>query len=146
VNDEINVVLPGRNYGYPCLTGADSVGPIPDACQGDAELTTPAWASGDTTLATSGAAVLPEAGWGDWAGSLVVTTLKEEDLRRFSVEANGTVRPLDTLLDGRYGRLRAAVIGPDGALYISTSNGSDDRILRITLADPAQGASSSAGD
>jgi glucose/arabinose dehydrogenase len=146
VNDEINLVLPGRNYGYPCLTGADSVGPIPDACQPDGELTAPAWASGDSTLATSGAAVLPDEGWGGWAGSLLVTTLKEEDLRRFSIEANGSVRPLETLLDRRYGRLRAATIGPDGALYISTSNGSDDRILRVTLADPAEAATGSAGD
>ena len=139
VNDEINLVVAGRNYGYPCLTGAESEGPIPDACQPDAELTAPAWASGAATLATSGAAVLPDEGWGDWAGSLAVTTLKEEDLRRFAVDANESVQLLDTLLDRRYGRLRAATIGPDRALYVSTSNGNDDRILRITLADPANG-------
>ena len=32
VNDEINVIRPGANYGYPCITGADDPGPIPDAC------------------------------------------------------------------------------------------------------------------
>ena len=35
-----------------------------------------------------------------------------------------------TLTDG--GRLRTPVQGPDGALYVTTSNGSDDAILRIT--------------
>jgi glucose/arabinose dehydrogenase len=38
----------------------------------------------------------------------------------------------ETLLDEWYGRLRAVVIGPDGALYVSTANGPGDRILRIT--------------
>jgi glucose/arabinose dehydrogenase len=65
-----------------------------------------------------------------WQGSLVISTLKEEDLRRFTVSSAGDVSFAETLLDGRFGRLRALTIGPDGALYVSTSNG-DDRILRI---------------
>jgi glucose/arabinose dehydrogenase len=36
--------------------------------------------------------------------------------------------------NGLFGRLRAARVGPDGALYVSTSNGSDDQVLRITPA------------
>jgi aldose sugar dehydrogenase len=48
---------------------------------------------------------------------------------------------LETLFRGEYGRLRDVVEGPDGALYVSTSNrdgrGSpqpgDDRLLRITV-------------
>jgi glucose/arabinose dehydrogenase len=40
----------------------------------------------------------------------------------------------ETLLDGRFGRLRAVVVGPGGALYVSSSNGSTDRILRVTHA------------
>ena len=34
--------------------------------------------------------------------------------------------------DGPYGRLRAARLGPDGALYVTTTNGEDDKLLRIT--------------
>ena len=45
----------------------------------------------------------------------------------------------EILYRGKYGRLRAVVRGPDGALYITTSNrdgrgspvGADDRIVRI---------------
>ena len=33
--------------------------------------------------------------------------------------------------DGPYGRLRAARMGPDGALYVTTTNGDDDQLLRI---------------
>ena len=52
--------------------------------------------------------------------------------RRFVVSSSGVVTPAQTLLDGRFGRLRAVVIGPDGALYVSTSNGPGDRIVRVT--------------
>ena len=133
-NDEINHLQAGGNYGYPCFTGADAPGPIPDGCGAASEYLPPAWASGTPTLATSGATFVTGAGWGDWQGHLVVSTLKEEDLRRFKVSSEGATLD-ETLLDGRFGRLRAVVIGPDGALYVSTSNGNDDRILRITGAE-----------
>jgi glucose/arabinose dehydrogenase len=132
VNDEVNVIVAGGNYGYPCFTGASEVGPIPDGCGPASDYLAPAWASGSPTLATSGATFLAGSSWGDWEGDLVVTTLKEEDLRLFSVSASGSLTPETTLLDGQFGRLRAAVIGPDGALYLSTANGPGDRIVRIT--------------
>lgn len=132
VNDEINVIVPGGNFGYPCFTGASAVGPWPDDCGAASDYLPPAWASGSPTLATSGAVFLAGSGWGDWEGDLVVSTLKEEDLRRFSVSASGKVTFEETLLDGRFGRLRAVVIGPDGALYVSTANGPGDRIVRVT--------------
>jgi glucose/arabinose dehydrogenase len=134
-NDEINHLQEGGNYGYPCFTGADAPGPIPDGCGAASEYLPPAWASGTPTLATSGATFLSGAGWRDWEGQLVVSTLKEEDLRRFSVTSDGSVTLEETLLDGRFGRLRAVAIGPDGALYVSTSNGTDDRILRVTRSE-----------
>jgi glucose/arabinose dehydrogenase len=129
-NDELNLIVPGANYGYPCYTGADDIGPIGDGCGRASDYAAPAWASGTPTLATSGATFLEGSAWGDWEGNLVVSTLKEEDVRRFSVSEDGDVTEVETLLDGRFGRLRAVVIGPDGALYVSTSNGSD-RILRV---------------
>ena len=131
-NDEINLLQPGGNYGYPCFTGADATGPIPDDCGPASDYLAPAWASGTPTLATSGATFLSGSEWGGWEGQLVVSTLKDEDLRRFSVNADGDVSLAQTMLDGRFGRLRAVVIGPDGALYVSTADGHDDLVLRVT--------------
>ena len=124
VNDELNVIVAGGNYGYPCFTGASDVGPVPDGCGPASDYRAPAWATGSPTLATSGATF--------WDGDLVVSTLKEEDLRIFSVSASGEVTLDETLLDGEFKRLRAVVIGPDAALYVSTSNGAADRIVRVT--------------
>jgi glucose/arabinose dehydrogenase len=132
VDDEVNLLQSGGNYGYPCFTGADTPGPIPDGCGPASDYLAPMWASGSPTLATSGAAFLIGPQWRDWEGDLIVSTLKEEDLRRFGVGSDGALTVEQTLLDGGFGRLRAVVIGPDGALYVSTANGSDDRILRVT--------------
>jgi glucose/arabinose dehydrogenase len=120
-NDEINIVAPGKNYGWPEQEGPGGM------ARG---FTDPVWSSGAVTYATSGAAFVTGDRWGSWSGSLFVATLKEQDLRRF--EVNGTtVVAREILYDQKYGRLRSIVLGPDGALYVTTSNGSGDRIVRI---------------
>ena len=37
-----------------------------------------------------------------------------------------------TLFNNRWGRLRAAVMGPGGRLYLTTSNGTNDKVVRVT--------------
>ena len=121
MQDEIDEVSAGANFGWPTVLGPPASG------RGFAD---PAWSSGASTLAVSGAAFLSGSEWGAWSDSLVVATLKEQDLRRFSVEdTHATER--DILLDQKYGRLRAATVAPDGSLLVTTSNGSGDRIIRI---------------
>jgi glucose/arabinose dehydrogenase len=125
-HDEINLLEAGVNYGWPTAAGPDSERRFRD----------PLWSSGGITLATSGATFVTGQNWGTWSGSLLVATLKESDLRRFIVEGT-TVTPAEVLFDRKYGRLRTPVLGPDGALYVTTSNGTGDRIIRITATQPA---------
>ena len=120
-HDEINILVAGANYGYPVCRGP---------C-GDPRFIDPAWSSGGVTTATSGADFARGPQWGAWDGSLFVANLKEGDLRRFTI-AGGTATQREILYDGVYGRLRTVRQGPDGSLYITTSNGSGDRIVRIT--------------
>ena len=71
---------------------------------------------------------------GEWEGRLAVATLKAQSPRVFEFAGDGTLLSELTVpeLDGHYGRLRTPVMGPGGALYVSTSNGGGgDRILRI---------------
>ena len=93
-----------------------------------------AWSSGDPTVATSGASWLSGSQWGRWDDHLAVAALKDESLRIFAPSSDGTrLTVVATLFDGRFGRLRTAQLGRDGALYLTTSNGGgQDRILKVT--------------
>ena len=71
--------------------------------------------------------------WESWNKNLFVATLKQSDLRRFTVNSGSwrlTMR--NTLFNNRWGRLRAAVVGPAAKIYLTTSNGSNDKVIRIT--------------
>ncbi|WP_299446488.1 PQQ-dependent sugar dehydrogenase [uncultured Phycicoccus sp.] len=134
VDDEINLLVPGGNYGWPCETGAGlSYRPETAGCDDGDTYLAPAWASGTSTIATSGATFLRGAQWGDLEGDLVVPTLKQQDLRVFDVDADGVLTAGETRYDGTYGRLRGAVSGPGGRLYLTTSNGSD-KVVRVSPA------------
>jgi glucose/arabinose dehydrogenase len=138
-DDEVNHIIAGGNYGYACWSGAANPGPAQDGSAGQrcgpaSDYLPPLWASGNPTLATSGAAFLPDDGWRSWGGSLIVSTLKEGDLRRFVLsEDDRRLAMVATLLDQEFGRLRAVVIGPHGELYLSTSNANgNDQVIRVT--------------
>lgn len=140
-DDEVNVIVPGGNYGYSCWTGYDTLGPgqeqegpAREVCGPVEDYTPAAWATGFPTIATSGAVFLNGEQWGEWVGNLLVSTLKEQDIRRFTVNGDGSeVELVETLLHAEWGRLRALTIGPDGWLYITTSNVTNDVVLKIEL-------------
>lgn len=139
-DDEINALVKGSNYGWNPVRrvptddeyneGANS--PMTDFAIPGAQRAA-SWSSGDPTIATSGADFVSGSGWGALDGTLAVATLKDKSLRFFSVtsdlEASLAATPSE--LAGTYGRLRGVRRGPDGALYVTTSNGSDDKILRV---------------
>jgi glucose/arabinose dehydrogenase len=122
-HDEINHVLPGRNYGWPEVEGR--------ASRAGERFVDPILESGRATWAPSGVAVL--------GNQLYVAGLRGQRLLRVTLDIDLVVRRVDALLEGTHGRLRDVVVGPDGALYVATSNrdgrGSpapdDDRILRV---------------
>jgi glucose/arabinose dehydrogenase len=120
-DDEINILRAGANYGYPVCRGPCS----------DPRFVNPAWTSGNVTLATSGADFARGVQWGAYDGSLFVAQLKESDLRRFTI-SGAVATQRDVFFDQTYGRIRTVRQGPDGSLYLTTSNGSGDRVIRIT--------------
>lgn len=120
-HDEINILVSGGNYGYPIVRGSDGPGGYLD----------PAWSSGSVTIAPSGADFVTGSAWGTWEGSLFVANLKEADLRRFTLSGGAAIQQ-EILLDNKYGRLRSVRLAPDGSLYLTTSLGSGDRVIRLT--------------
>ena len=120
--DEVNLIQPGRNYGWPLVEGTGDT----DGGRFTNPLVT--WSTDEAS--PSGMAI---------AGDTVyVAALRGE--RLWSVPLNGaTVGEPRAELRGRYGRLRTAAIAPDGSLWLTTSNtdgrgdprNGDDRILRF---------------
>ncbi|WP_173142063.1 PQQ-dependent sugar dehydrogenase [Kibdelosporangium persicum] len=138
-NDEINVELAGRNYGWDPAKGGTETSYDEDVPMTDLQRfpdAVPAlWESGDRTEAVCAATFLDGPQWGTMNGSLVVTALKGAKLLLFKMDDAGKIQSVSVPpeFDDDWGRLRAARQGPDGALYVTTSNGNDDKLLRVTL-------------
>jgi glucose/arabinose dehydrogenase len=129
--DEVNLIEPGKNYGWPEIRGDESkegmISPVIHSGQSET------WAPAGATFATQG----------PWAGSLVFTGLRGQSLYRILLDPKDPrkVEKLERHLSRQYGRLRDVVEGPDKALYLLTSNhdgrgrpsADDDRVIRITF-------------
>jgi glucose/arabinose dehydrogenase len=121
--DEVNAIVPGGNYGWPRVYGADQ-----------RPYLAPVRIYGEP-LAPSGATFVTH---GAWRGDFVFACLRGQQLRRLDLRDGQVVHDAPALA-GRYGRLRTVVNAPDGSLYALTSNrdgrgtprAGDDRILRI---------------
>lgn len=128
--DELNLVKPGNNYGWPLVSGGNHYNgtPIPDHSTRP-DLTPPAinWtpviAPGDFTFYTG--KMFPQ-----WHGNALLTGLGSQALVR--VTFNGE----DATEAARYDfgtRLRDIEQGPDGALWVVT-DGADGKLLKLTPA------------
>lgn len=120
--DELNVIEPGGNYGWPEVEGTAGVEGFIDPVQ--------QWEPADAS--PSGIAVV-----GD---SVYIANLRGERLREVPQADPDTSTEY---LAGEYGRLRDVVGAPDGSLWVLTNNTDgrgtpvpgDDRILRISVSD-----------
>lgn len=142
VDDEVNRVIPGGNYGWDPSRGGTRGGYDESVPMTDIERfpdAVPAiWESGEMTEAICGAAFLEGEAWGAYDGALVVTALAGAKAVILTLDDEGEVADVayPEELDDEFGRLRAARLGPDGALYVTTSNGGNDRLLRVTSRTP----------
>lgn len=129
--DEINVIRPGANYGWPTVShGREYHGPrISDRTEAPG-IENPAhvWVP---SVSPSGIAFHQGEAFPGWRGNLLVAALNTPGLVRLTVEGDrvtGEERMLWGLL-----RLRHVVAGPDGRVYLLVDQ-SNGRILRL---DPA---------
>jgi len=117
--DEVNVIEPGKNYGWPAAEGK----------AGNPKYVDPIVQWHTDEASPSGAAIA--------GNTLYVAALKGERLWRVPLKGGAPTSEFT----GEYGRLRTVAIAPDGALWLTTSNrdgrgdpkDSDDRILRFPV-------------
>lgn len=129
-HDEVSVAQAGDNLGWPTVY----------RCESQPRLVPPTltWRQ---ALPPGGAAVYTGDAIPEWKGSFMVAGLRAEQLQRIVIDPQtGQLQHHEVYLQGQQGRLREAVMGPDGDLYITTSNcdgrgrcpAQRDKILRIT--------------
>jgi glucose/arabinose dehydrogenase len=119
--DELNLIQPGGNYGWPDAEGrADTPGLIDPQIQ---------WTTDEAS----------PSGLAYFNGSLWVACLRGQRLFQIPVGGDGGLGSPAALFVGEYGRLRTVVAAPTGALWFTTSNrdgrgdprDGDDRILQF---------------
>ncbi|WP_107705875.1 PQQ-dependent sugar dehydrogenase [Nocardioides allogilvus] len=131
-DDEVNALSPGADFGWNPGPGYDESVPMTDQSLPGAQ-TEAIWTSGTPTIATSGAAWTTGSSWGAYGEALAVAALAGERLLLIRFDAG--LRQVDVSTPEvmrRYGRLRSVTSLPDGDLLVTTSNGSNDRILRVS--------------
>jgi glucose/arabinose dehydrogenase len=133
-HDELNVAQKGQNLGWPLLY----------SCEAKSGFVTPllTW---DKAAPPGGAAIYTGDLIPEWKGSVIIGTLGSRHLHRAVIDPKDPSRITshEVYFKGDppegYGRLRDVIMGPDGALYVTTSNcdsrgdcpDDKDRILRI---------------
>ena len=130
-DDEVNLMKAGANSGWDPVPGYAEESPMTDTAKFP-NASQPVWASGDPTIATSGGTFLTGGQWRNYHGALALACLKGRQVRILFLDAAGSLLAEEVVLQG-LGRLRSPVQGPDGKLYITTSNGGgNDRILVVS--------------
>lgn len=131
--DELNVIRPGANYGWPLAThGRDYSGALVSPYR-QLEGMEDALLGWTPSIAPSGLARYDGELFAGWQGDLLVTALAARELRRVQLR-DGQVVGESILLKGLGERLRDVRVGPEGAIYVLTDAASG-QLLRLT---PAQ--------
>ncbi len=130
--DEVNVVAPGRNYGWPRVTYGRNYGTgTAIGVEGPvAGYEQPVWHVVPTSLAPSGMAFVTGNRYPGWENSVVFGTLRGQVLVRLALDGERVVAE-ERLLQGLGERLRDVRLGPDGWLWLVTDSG---RVLRVERA------------
>ncbi len=119
--DELNLILPGANYGWPAVTfGREYSGRRIGDGQNKPGMTLPLW-HWTPSIAPSGMTFYDGDAFPDWRGSLFVGALKHRMLVRLELEGDRVVHE-EHLLKNALGRIRDVRAGPDGLLYLLTDD------------------------
>jgi len=128
--DEINIIRPGRNYGWPIITyGIEYRGvKVGDGIQQKAGMTQPVY-YWNPSISPCGIMFYTGRLFPEWKDNLFVGALSGQQIIRLVIKNNKVVAE-EQLLKDRNERWRSLVTGKDGAIYAVTDNGNLYRIGR----------------
>ena len=133
--DELNLIQPGKNYGWPVVTfGREYSGDIitNQPWREGMEMPVTVWVP---SIALSGMVFYTGDRLPGWKGDLFVGGLAGLQLHRV-VFAPGGPRGRESLLTELKVRVRDVRQGPDGFIYLATDSNPDGAILRIEPGTP----------
>jgi glucose/arabinose dehydrogenase len=127
--DEVNMLLPGTNYGWPAITyGMDYTGAYVSPFSEAPGMAQPLlyWVP---SIAPSGLAIYRGTAFPEWDGDLFVGALVDREVRRIDLE-DGQVVGQESLFSDLGERIRNVQLGPDEHLYLLT-DGKRGGLLRV---------------
>ena len=126
--DEINLIQPGKNYGWPIITyGIEYAGPkIGDGIQQKEGMEQPVY-YWDPVISPSGITFCSSDAIPEWKNNLFVASLSGQHIDRLVIKDNKVIGE-ERLLSDQSQRFRDITQGKDGALYAVTDDG---RLYRI---------------
>lgn len=128
-DDEVNLLKKG-NFGWaPRITYIEAGVPMTDTKRFPDAISA-LWSSGFPTIAPSGGTRLIGEKWGTYDGRVAMAVLKARHVRLLEFNESDQLISQKEVLD-QFGRIRSATLGPDGSLYLTTDNGSDDKIVKV---------------
>lgn len=127
--DEINILKPGANYGWPAVTFGISYWGMEISDKTSAPGMEDPILQWTPSIAPSGMAFYTGDKFPEWKGDLFVGALAHKHLRRLELDGRN-VTEQEELLTDRGARIRDVRQGPDGYIYILTDE-SDGALLRL---------------
>ena len=128
--DELNVITPGGNYGWPIATGGlDYTGARVSPFEEYPGMLPPAleWTP---SIAPSGLALYQGSLFPEWQGDLLVGSLVNREVRRVRLNEEGRAEELERLFGELDARIRDVRVGPEGAVYLLTDS-PEGQLLRV---------------
>ncbi len=142
IEDEINLIKPLQNYGWPQIEGMHDL-PAEIAITKKHQRTEPI-KSWTPVIAPAGLKYYNSSTIPEWKNTLLLVTLKNQSLRALKLNDKGDkIIDEQVFLEKYFGRIRAVSVSPSGDVYLATSNqdwnpqpgfpkANDDRILKLS--------------
>jgi glucose/arabinose dehydrogenase len=132
--DELNLIEPGRNYGWPVIAYGENYdgSPVGEGVTTREGMEQPRY-YWDPVIAPSGMAFYDGAMFPEWRGDILTGSLRPGALVRLRLDGD-TVVGEERLLTGA-GRIRDVAVAPDGAVLVLT-DAADGALLRLTKGAP----------